>query len=271
MVNYYDILEVHQEVSAEEIKRSFRTLIKKYHPDIHSQNKLWAESKTRVIIQAYKTLSDSVTREQYDKQYKHLFQTRRRPRYPKKETTTDDDIQARIRIIFFDLLDGHINNAVDNYERLVKDFHNFDFLSYLNYRDYIDCKFLLAEAYEKLKRYDVAIGLYEFLLERGKGSANRRHLLHEIKERIRNIYCRNLARSAPPEKALGYYEKVLKLNLYKSENAFIYKKMAECFLKMEEYENALKYLNIALSLKPNLQGTNKLKTKLRQHIRDHVI
>lgn len=271
MVNYYDILEVHQEVSAEEIKRSFRTLIKKYHPDIHSQNKQWAESKTKIIIQAYKTLSDSITREQYDKQYKHLFQTSRKPRPSKKEATIDDDIQARIRIIFFDLLDGHINTAVNNYERLLKDFKDIDFLSYLNHRDYIDCKFLLAEAYEKLKRYDVAIELYEIILERGKGSTNRRHLLHEIKERARNIYCRNLARYAPPEKALGYYEKVLKLNLYKNENAFIYKKMAECFLKMEEYENALKHLNIALSLKPNLQGINKLKAKLRQHNQNLVI
>lgn len=224
MVNYYDILEVHQEVSVEEIKRSFRTLIKKYHPDIHSRNKLWAESKTKIIIQAYKTLSDSVTREQYDKQYKHLFQTRKKSSFSKKETTLDSDIQARIRVIFFDLLEGHSNSAIDNYERLLQDFDAIDFFSYLNHRDYIDCKFLLAEAYEKLKRYDVAIELYEFILERGKGSTNRRHLLHEIKERIRNIYCRNLARTAPPEKALGYYEKVLKLNLYKNENAFIYKK-----------------------------------------------
>ncbi|KAA0244115.1 MAG: hypothetical protein DYG83_12765 [Candidatus Brocadia sp. AMX2] len=271
MVNYYDILEVHQEVSVEEIKRSFRTLIKKYHPDIHSRNKLWAESKTKIIIQAYKTLSDSVTREQYDKQYKHLFQTRKKSSFSKKETTLDSDIQARIRVIFFDLLEGHSNSAIDNYERLLQDFDAIDFFSYLNHRDYIDCKFLLAEAYEKLKRYDVAIELYEFILERGKGSTNRRHLLHEIKERIRNIYCRNLARTAPPEKALGYYEKVLKLNLYKNENAFIYKKMAECFLKMEEYENALKHLNIALSLKPNLQGANKLKTKLKLHITDFAI
>ncbi len=268
MVNYYDILEVHQEVSTEEIKRSFRSLIKKYHPDIHSQNKLWAESKTKIIIQAYKTLSDSVTREQYDKQHKHLFRARRKPGTSKKEAARDDNIQARIRIIFFDLLDGHIDNAIENYEHLLKDFHNIDFLSYLNHRDYIDCKFLLAEAYEKMRRYEVAITLYEFILERGKGSTNRRHLFHEIKERIRNIYCRNLARTASPEKALGYYEKVLKLHLYKNENAFIYKKMAECFLKLEEYENALKHLNIALSLKPNLQGANKLKAKLKHHIHD---
>src|SRR3989304_6032356 len=153
VVNYYDILEVHQEVSAKEIKRSFRTLIKKYHPDIHGQNKLWAESKTKVIIQAYKTLSDSATRERYDRLYSH----------------------------------------------------------HLKPRDYIDYKFLLAEAYEKLGQHEVAIEFYEFIYELGKDTHHSRHLAAEIKERIRNIYCRKLTRSAPPDKALGYYEKVLKL------------------------------------------------------------
>ena len=91
VVNYYDILEVHQVVSAEEIKRSFRTLIKKYHPDIHGPNKLWAESKTRIIIQAYKTLSDSATRELYDRLYSHHLQNSRTRRHKKKEDTQTED------------------------------------------------------------------------------------------------------------------------------------------------------------------------------------
>jgi len=82
---------------------------------------------------------------------------------------------------------------------------------------------------------------------------------------MRNIYCRKLAKNATPEKALKHYEQVLKLNLCKNENAFIYKKMAECYLTLKEYENALRHLNIALSLKPRLQGLQKLKSKLNQY------
>lgn len=273
MVNYYNILEVHQEVSIEEIKCSFRTLIKKYHPDIHGSNKLWAESKTKIIIQAYKTLSDTTSREQYDRKYRHILQTNGRPRPAKKADTTEstDNIQARVRIIFVGLLNGHTRNAIENYENLLKDCVDIDLFLHLNNRDFIDCKFLLAEAYEKLEKYDIAIDLYEFILEKGKGLTHRRHLIYEIKERIRNIYCRNLARYAAPEKALGYYEKVLKLDLYKNENAFIYKKIAECYLELEKYEKALHHLNIALSLKPNLQGANKLKAKLKQHMPNFAI
>ncbi len=268
VVNYYDILEVHQEVSAEEIKRSFRTLIKKYHPDIHGPNKLWAESKTKVIIQAYKTLSDSATREQYDRLYSHHLHNSRTRRHTKRENTQTEDegIRARVRLVFDDLLNGYAQNAVNNYERLLKDHADAEFLLHLKHRDYIDCKFLLAEAYEKLGQYEVAIEFYEFIYERGNGAHHRSHLVTEIKERIRNIYCRKLTKSAPPEKALGYYEKVLKLKLNKNENAFIYKKMAECYLKLKDYEKALVHLKTALSLKPNVQGLNKIKTKLRQHI-----
>ena len=171
-----------------------------------------------------------------------------------------------MRLIFDDLLNGHARNAIENYESLSKDHADVEFLLHLKHRDYIDCKFLLAEAYEKLGQHEVAIEFYEFIYERGKDTHHSRHLAAEIKERIRNIYCRKLTRSAPPEKALGYYEKVLKLKLNKNENAFIYKKMAECYLKLKEYENALVHLKTALSLKPNLQGLNKIKTKLGQHI-----
>ena len=273
VINYYDILEIHQEVSTEEIKRSFRTLIKKYHPDIHGPNKLWAESKTKIIIQAYKTLSDSTTREQYDRLYSHHLQNNRTRRHNKREDiqTEDEDILARVRLILKDLLNGHAQNAIENYERLSKDHADVEFLLHLKHRDYIDCKFLLAEAYEKFGQHEVAIEFYEFIFERGKDTHHRRHLVTEIKERIRNIYCRKLARSAPPEKALGYYEKVLRLKLNKNESAFIYKKMVECYLKLKEYENALIHLKIALSLKPNLQGLNKIKTKLKQHIPSFAI
>src|SRR5574341_259300 len=271
MLNYYDILEIHEEVSTAEIRRSFRTLIKKYHPDIHGPNKVWADAKTKVIIQAYKTLSDSIARKQYDRIFKHTLKARRTQKTYAREETITENMQAKVRVILTDLLNCHIHKAIEKYERLLKEHAGDGFLLHLSHRDYIDCKFLLAEAYEKLKNYEVAIKLYEFVLERGKNTFHRSHLLDEIKERIRNIYCRTLAKRATPEKALGYYEKVLKLNLYKNKNAFIYKKMAECHLKLKNYENALKYLSIALSLKPNLQGLSKLTIKLREYMPNFAI
>ena len=78
-------------------------------------------------------------------------------------------------------------------------------------------------------------------------------------------------KKATHRKALDYCERALRLGLPKQENAFIYKKMAECYTGLEEYENALQYLNKALLLKPNIQGTLKLKTKLSQYTSNMVV
>ncbi|MBM4055172.1 MAG: hypothetical protein FJ264_11010 [Planctomycetes bacterium] len=273
MVNYYNILEVHEEVSAEEIKRSFRTLIKKYHPDTNGPNKSWAESKTKIIIQAYKTLSNSHSRKQYDLLFRHSRHKQDTVRETKQKTPANESekITIDIRIIFSYLLNGHASKAIEKYEYLLNASPDLDFFLHLNHRDFIDCKFLLAEAYEKSGKYEISIKLYEYILEKGKQLSDRQHLLEETKERIRNIYCRKLTKKASPDKALLHYQKLLQLDLCKNEKAFIYKKMAECHLKLQDYENALKHLHIALSLKPKLQGLNKLKIKLNQYLQNSVI
>ena len=63
--NYYDILGISQNATQEEIKKSFRNLALKYHPD---KNKNSEESKQKFmkIIEAYEVLSDEHSRRDYD-------------------------------------------------------------------------------------------------------------------------------------------------------------------------------------------------------------
>jgi molecular chaperone DnaJ len=63
--DYYDILGVKKGASAEEIKRAYRALAKKYHPDTNPGNKV-AEEKFKEISQAHDVLSDPLKRKQYD-------------------------------------------------------------------------------------------------------------------------------------------------------------------------------------------------------------
>jgi DnaJ-class molecular chaperone len=69
--SYYDILQIRQDASNDEIKRSFRNLALKYHPD---KNKS-ADSKEKFlrIVEAYEVLSDESSRKKYDL----LFQSER--------------------------------------------------------------------------------------------------------------------------------------------------------------------------------------------------
>ncbi len=64
--DYYELLGVKKNASEEEIKKAYRTLAKKYHPDKNKGNKE-AENKFKEISEAYAVLSDKEKREQYDR------------------------------------------------------------------------------------------------------------------------------------------------------------------------------------------------------------
>jgi len=68
--DYYKILGVSENASEEEIKRAYRELAKKYHPDRNPGDKA-AEEKFKEINEAYGVLSDPQKRAQYDQMRKY--------------------------------------------------------------------------------------------------------------------------------------------------------------------------------------------------------
>lgn len=62
--DYYEVLGVSKTASDEEIKRAFRVLAKKYHPDVNKEE--GAAEKFKEIGEAYSVLSDKNKRAQYD-------------------------------------------------------------------------------------------------------------------------------------------------------------------------------------------------------------
>ena len=61
---YYDRLGVSKDASQDEIKRAYRKMSKKYHPDINKEP--GAEEKYKEVQEAYETLSDDQKRAAYD-------------------------------------------------------------------------------------------------------------------------------------------------------------------------------------------------------------
>lgn len=70
--NYYDILNVKETATKEEIKRAYRSLQMKFHPDKNPNNQE-AINMTQKINEAYETLGDEQKRAEYDMRNKNPF------------------------------------------------------------------------------------------------------------------------------------------------------------------------------------------------------
>ena len=64
--DYYEVLGIAKNATDEEIKKAYRKLAKKYHPDANPDNKQEAEAKFKEVNEAYEVLSDSQKRQMYD-------------------------------------------------------------------------------------------------------------------------------------------------------------------------------------------------------------
>ena len=63
--DYYEVLGLQKGASEEEIKKAFKTMARKYHPDLHPGDKE-AEAKFKEVNEAYGVLSDADKRARYD-------------------------------------------------------------------------------------------------------------------------------------------------------------------------------------------------------------
>ena len=73
--DYYKILGVNKSASEEEIKKAFRKMAMKYHPD-HNEGDKQAEERFKEVNEAYAVLSDKEKRKQYDMFGSEGFQQR---------------------------------------------------------------------------------------------------------------------------------------------------------------------------------------------------
>ena len=64
--DYYEVLGVNKNATDEELKKAYRKLAKKYHPDANPNNRKEAEEKFKELNEAYETLSNPQKRKMYD-------------------------------------------------------------------------------------------------------------------------------------------------------------------------------------------------------------
>lgn len=86
--DYYKILGVSPIASQDDIRKAYRMLSKKYHPDLNPHLKTIAEDRMKKLVEAYNVLNDPTKRKDYDKQPQ--FQVRRFKKSRKNELSAKD-------------------------------------------------------------------------------------------------------------------------------------------------------------------------------------
>lgn len=108
--DYYAILGVNKTAQADEIKKKFRKLALKYHPDRNQGNKA-AEAKFKEISEAYDVLSDEEKRSKYDR-FGQYWQQSASTGYPRQSSSSSANSQV--------------------------DFNSTDFSQYGNFEEFIN-------------------------------------------------------------------------------------------------------------------------------------
>jgi len=260
--DYYTILGIDTSASDKDIKKAFWGLAKKYHPDKNPGDEKSAEEKFKEIISAYEILIDKNKRRIYDRTLiaKRASAKARHRGEPSERAKNDE--RYLCRLILLELLKRNKQNALRIYESLVSKIPNFRLDLYMSDADTRDCEFLLAEAYHQMGNLSKAESLYIKLLERERRRAYFHHFAQEIKFLLKSVYIQYITKSSNSEEVLKGMEKILAMKLPTYELAWIYKKAAETYYRLNDFNNAAESLAWAFKINPKLPGAKKISRKL---------
>lgn len=107
--DYYQILGVEPTASGEEIKRRFRELVRRYHPDVHP-DKLFSHEVFRQILEAYKVLGDPEKRRLYDASRKEKKTFAVQVEVPSRPPVDIEGLLLRAEIA---LIRGNLKEAIE--------------------------------------------------------------------------------------------------------------------------------------------------------------
>ena len=150
MKNYYEVLGISKTASADEIKKAYRNLAFKYHPDRNSGDKV-AEEKFIEINEAYDVLSDEKKRADYDS-----FGTSN-SRYSGTNNSYNRNNDFTNEETFWNWFNGNTTNSYGN-NNTYRNYYYQSTNSYNKKEDYVSKKSLFKTLLYKILQ--VFVGLF---------------------------------------------------------------------------------------------------------------
>lgn len=121
--NYYAVLGVSKDANLEKIKKAYRTVAKKYHPDAGGSSK--DSEKFMEAKEAYETLADEASRKKYDRELERQasgLRIKSMPRVVRKRPPFFDDVDSLFSLMD-DFFSGFMPGFFERRERSGKDLH----------------------------------------------------------------------------------------------------------------------------------------------------
>ncbi|WP_154855124.1 J domain-containing protein [Cyclobacterium xiamenense] len=181
MKNLYQVLDIDQSASAEEIKKAFKKHAKNYHPDLHNGNEFFKE-KFIEIKEAYDVLINPTKRKVYDEEFfgksqnqsqngrferKTNFRQTGSSKFKEPNESQEEEIERILRNSSKKLKNDDLNGAIEELEIAESKYPGNGFIN-----------FIKGNAYHINELYIPALREYNMALNKGH---------YEAKERISQI------------------------------------------------------------------------------------
>lgn len=289
MQNYYDVLGVSPDSNQNTIKSAFRKKAKKYHPDLAASDAIEKaeelkseekdinqsgkiknnsvasvrESAMRLILEAYRILSDAEKRRAYDRILRKQKKEEGGFNYREFLKARNKDPESQAKLIVYDLLHSLESEALEIYERS-KSFPDFRLERYLDRGDAMDAEYCLAEEYEKRGRLLKAYSIYKKLILMEKEKAWFRYYFDVVTLRFRTLMLQKMPGRIDEEDYLDRLDEAVGLDIGSRDSAQFLRKKAEVLIRRKQYIEARHALQEAERKMPRLPGLAAVRHRLEE-------
>jgi curved DNA-binding protein CbpA len=162
-MNPYTVLGIKPGEDPQVIRRRYRLLAGRWHPDRNPDAPLEAERKFKEIAAAYQELSRdayssswAAQTPRYSKPYPYK---KKRKSYWERMREDEDNPASQAKVVLYELSEGNAREGMRRYLSF-REAGVTTLDQCLEGRDFLDCSFLLAEEFERKKEFDQALKHY---------------------------------------------------------------------------------------------------------------